>query len=344
MKRYSFYLPQFHICESNQSWGKDFTDWHSVRKNRPLYDGHRTNRISIMGEYDLSNKDVLQYHADLQKELHLDAFALYHYQFTSDSRALYRPLDTLLENPDIDFRFFLAWVNMNWTKSWVGNNSTVIHRQDYSRDTLEFCINDFIRIARDKRYEKYEDEPLLYIHDFEALPNFFIEVLQKKALEQLGVKFRLVGPFIHGGAGVDFPITYPPGDMSLTNKADLAKRRLLKSMGFDFGAYGCYSIEKYYQRYEKYLYEMLNSGLNIQPTILIGWDNTSRYRKDGRVLTGLRKEILKDHLARVVQIAKNAQCEMIFFKAFNEWAEGNVIEPCTVFKSELFDTVRDSKI
>ena len=52
----AMYLPQYHEVEENSKfWGKGFTDWVSVKKATPLYEGHCQPEVPLNENYyDLS--------------------------------------------------------------------------------------------------------------------------------------------------------------------------------------------------------------------------------------------------------------------------------------------------
>ena len=67
-----------------------------------------------------------------------------------------------------------------------------------------------------------------------------------------------------------------------------------------------------------------------QPVIFqvsTGWDNTSRYGKNGYIINNASPEIFKLFLQETKLIAEEIKSEYIFLACWNEWCEGLVLEP-----------------
>ncbi|MGZ6303272.1 MAG: glycoside hydrolase family 99-like domain-containing protein, partial [Ktedonobacteraceae bacterium] len=84
--------------------------------------------------------------------------------------------------------------------------------------------------------------------------------------------------------------------------------------------------------YQKILPELLkDNGLNDgeYPCIIPNWDNTPRSGRNGLVLKGSTPELFRSHLKKALQSVQNLPYEhrLIFVKSWNEWAEGNHLEP-----------------
>ena len=82
-------------------------------------------------------------------------------------------------------------------------------------------------------------------------------------------------------------------------------------------------------------------------TVISNWDNTPRSKRRGLVLTGaapsgLREatELAARNLAAVS--ADRAPGDFIFLKSWNEWAEGNYVEPDQVYGREWLEAIRDA--
>jgi len=67
----------------------------------------------------------------------------------------------------------------------------------------------------------------------------------------------------------------------------------------------------------------------VYPSIIPGWDHSPRSGIEGLVHTNSTPEIFERHVKEAVEIVskKNEQHKIIFIKSWNEWAEGNYMEP-----------------
>ena len=120
VKVLAMYLPQYHEVEENSRfWGKGFTDWVSVKKATPLYEGHYQPEVPLNNNYyDLSRKESIKWQIDLAKKYGVYGFGIYHYWFSDEKQLLTKPAELILENKDLDIPFFFAWDNASWRRTW----------------------------------------------------------------------------------------------------------------------------------------------------------------------------------------------------------------------------------
>ena len=83
MRKFAFFLPQFHeIPENDKWWGKGFTEWVNVKKAKPLYKGHKQPKVPLNNNYyNLLNKSTVEWQTKLLNEYKLDGLIYYHYYF-----------------------------------------------------------------------------------------------------------------------------------------------------------------------------------------------------------------------------------------------------------------------
>jgi hypothetical protein len=67
----------------------------------------------------------------------------------------------------------------------------------------------------------------------------------------------------------------------------------------------------------------------LHPCVYPNWDNTPRSGRAGLVLTGSSPELFRTHLEEAIaRVASRPEEErLVFVKSWNEWAEGNYLEP-----------------
>jgi len=67
----------------------------------------------------------------------------------------------------------------------------------------------------------------------------------------------------------------------------------------------------------------------IIPSVFVGWDNTARRGKKGIIIQDNHPAIFEEELKRIKSkiLASKENPRLLFINAWNEWAEGNHLEP-----------------
>lgn len=348
----AFYLPQFHpIPENDVWWGKGFTEWTNVGKAKALFKGHYQPRVPAdLGYYDLRVPETREAQANMAREYGIEGFCYWHYWFGNGKRLLERPFNEVLASGKPDFPFCLAWANESWKGLAHGlkNREVLIEQlypgiEDYKRHFYEV-----LPAFQDHRYITVDGKPLFMIYK----PLASEEVKQfMKVWRELAIENGLKGIYFVGhcnelkysvqqvlNTGVD-AVNAVRITNYLTNHRpelfrirDYVKRQL-------FGVPTTYS----YKKVSSYFLDNIEDSKDcVFPSIITGWDHTPRSGKDGLVLSHFTPHTFSFHLKQVFSVLekKSDEHKIVFLKSWNEWAEGNYIEPDLKYGLSFLDVLK----
>jgi lipopolysaccharide biosynthesis protein len=168
----AFYLPQFHpIPENDGWWEKGFTEWSNVARSRPLFRGHHQPHVPAdLGFYDLRLPETRAAQAAQARAHGVYGFCYYHYWFHGQ-RLLELPFESVLESGEPDFPFCVCWANESWSRRWMGEDRSVLIRQEYSVEDDHRHARWLARAAADSRYICVNGRPLFMIYRPGDLPD-----------------------------------------------------------------------------------------------------------------------------------------------------------------------------
>ena len=104
------------------------------------------------------------------------------------------------------------------------------------------------------------------------------------------------------------------------------------------------SLLKIYDYKEvKSLFARREFSYKYLPCIMVGWDNTARRGEKGVVFVNQNKQAFKESLILASKTVEEYLPEekLIFINAWNEWAEGNYLEPCAKFGFQYLEAVKE---
>ena len=104
-----------------------------------------------------------------------------------------------------------------------------------------------------------------------------------------------------------------------------------------------YSRIDYSQLMDNY-YVPEDGSENVYPTLLPQWDRTPRAGKKTFLLTDSTPEKFQYYTEKAIKLVANKQPEhqILFLKAWNEWGEGNYVEPDQRFGHGWLDAIRNA--
>lgn len=338
VKMLAFYLPQFHTFKENDEWwGKGFTEWTNTRAASPRFPGHYQPRTphKDIGFYDLSDIDTMRRQADLARKHGIYGFCFYYYWF-SGKRLMEKPVDLLLEHPEIDLPFCLCWANENWTRAWDGQNRHVLMAQDYSDEDDERFMADMKKYIDDKRYIRIGGKPLVMVYNPGQIPDCHKSFGRwREKAKELGLGDILIWTCQTANNtatslgildAIDAEVEFPPHDTWLKDYAFpsiLIPGKKATIMNYQK------MVEGFVQTYQRGD-DVKDVQKPIHRSCMMAWDNAARRKDNWFTYHAFSLKSLYDWVLLICHQARRDFAEeerFVFCNAWNEWAEGTYLEP-----------------
>jgi lipopolysaccharide biosynthesis protein len=333
VKLIAFYLPQYYpIPENDEWWGKGFTEWTNVTKARPWFRGHYQPQLPAdLGFYDLRLAEAREAQADLAKQYGIYGFCYYHYWFNG-RRLLERPFNEVLESGRPDLPFCLCWANQNWTRGWDGAEQRVLVPQTYSHQDDLNHIRWLLHAFEDRRYIRVENKALFLVYRAGDLPSpsQTADIWRTEASRAgIGEIFLCAVESNHHRSrldptqiGFDAAVEFQPSLFRPRSFLRKVRDRLLRGVSNNL-------ILEYSEIVERSL-RTPNPHYRWFRCVTPSWDNTPRRKTNALILEGACPEKYGEWLQAIIRHSPSLANgdKVVFINAWNEWAEGNHLEPC----------------
>ncbi len=335
IKPLAFYLPQFHpIKENSEWWGPGFTEWTNVTKAKPLYKNHLQPKLPAdLGFYDLRLAEIRNEQAKMAKNHGIHGFIYYHYWFGNGKMLLEKILEDVVKTKEPDFPFCICWANQTWTGIWHGVGNKILIEQKYpGEDDIRKHLEYLLPIFNDHRYIKIDGKPLFMVYDAFDFPDSQQIVSTYK---RIAVEMGLNGMYFmasnlnqddldYKGSGYDGKVS------NAFNKSfgtQIANRNIIVKAKSKF-LKGKKPIIIDHVKLSNNI-KFINSNVDTFPIVLPNWDNTPRSGSRGVVLQGSSPQLFEKDIKKSISFLETLKSKdkFLFIKSWNEWAEGNYLEP-----------------
>jgi len=347
----AFYLPQFHpIPENDRWWGPGFTEWTNVTRARPLFRGHYQPHLPAdLGFYDLRLPEAREAQAGLARTHGISGFCYYHYWF-GGRRLLERPLDEVLASGRPDFPFCLCWANETWSRRWSGEERDILIAQNYPAGDDRRHAEWLLRAFDDGRYLRVGQRPIFLIYRPHDLPNprETVEVFRSTATRAGQPEPWLVAVDAHRlmtdfrDLGFDANLGFSPqlsvfGPVCSYDPPALSKLKANVQLGVPSAALKLCDDAEARRRTRN-----IPRPPGTLPCCYVSWDNSPRRGRNGIVYLNGSPERFEKDLEQFVADAQALPPEsrLVFVNAWNEWAEGNHLEPDQRYGLAYLEAVR----
>jgi lipopolysaccharide biosynthesis protein len=324
----AFYLPQFHrIPENDAWWGEGYTEWVDVRRAGPQFEGHLQPRLpTTLGFYDLTDPGIQERQAQLATEHGVFGFCYYYYWF-GGKRLLLDPLENMRANRGIQIPFCICFANETWTRIWEGRKDEVLIRQEHSDLDDRAFFRSLVPYMDDARYIRIGGKPLLLVYQTGLFSNakrtadIWRDEAQRRGIGEIYLcrcesYFDFTEP---SAVGFDAAYQFPPHSRKLISR-HVQRRNEFDGAVYDFAS----SIPDSFPslRYKRF------------HGVMTGFDNSPKKRTGSWVFVdsspALYLEWLVDALRDTVE-RQAPEEQVVFVNAWNEWGEGAILEPCSLF-------------
>ena len=350
----AFYLPQYHpFPENDKWWGKGFTEWTNVTKAKPRFIGHYQPHLPTdLGFYDLRLPQAREEQANLAKEYGIDGFCYYHYWFNGQPLMEY-PLEDMLSSNKPNFPFMICWANENWTKAWDGGEKDIIIKHTYTEEDDKKHMQYLLKFIKDQRYIRINGKPVICIYRSENIPdinktlkiwreesckeNIELYICRAESCKQTGEKYLT--------EEMDGSIEFSP---HVTNgyKNGYTVYKLFNKILHLLSIKEIFLIPTVnYTKYVKFQEKRRFPNYKYYPSVTPMWDNSPRRVNMKPAIWANTSPVLFERwLKNVFEkfIPYSEEENLVFINAWNEWGEGNYLEPDIKYGRAYLEAIKNA--
>ena len=341
----AYYLPQFYPCEFNDKWyGPGFTEWTNVGKAKPLFRGHYQPKVPAdLGYYDLRVPEVAEKQAELAREAGVFGFAYWHYWWAG-KMLLNMPAERMLKTLKPSFPFMFAWANENWFKKlWDKDTGkdTLIMEQTYpgEEDNLShfnYCLPFF----KDNRYLYYDGKPMFLIYHPLSFPDVQAFIKQwNNLIKEAGVAESFYWMAVASNNAEDFEKLKELGFDCVNFQIGNQRKGIPSNNAKNYSRYHLIQSFRHYVLRQPSLVdyrimintiwqEQYDSRDDVAPVIIPQWDHSPRSGlRAASIYVNATPSNFEKLAINVLSRVKKKKNKIVMLKSWNEWAEGNFMEP-----------------
>lgn len=339
IKLIAYYLPQYYEIEfNNKYWGKGHTEWTDTAKAKSLFKTHYQPHVPAdLGFYNLLMPEVREAQAKMAKQYGLDGFCYWHYWFGKGETIMEKPFQAVLDSGKPDFPFCLAWANHSWHNPKT--KEIILEQKYYGREDHKAHFYSLLKAFLDDRYIKIKGKPIFVLFEAESIPNIndFINLWNQLAIDN-GLKgIYFIGTSQNKNQHSKNQSINVDAINTIRLKDFLDYEHPIKEyLKYKFSQYHDYS----YKKAMKYFISDIDKEEQNIPTIITGWDHTPRSGNKALILTDYTPDNFEQHIRTTFEIISKKKNKLCFIKSWNEWGEGNYLEPDLKYGLQFLERIK----
>lgn len=362
MKLLAFYLPQYHrIPENDAWWGEGFTEWTNVRKAKPLFKNQTQPKVPLNHNYyNLMEKVTVEWQTGLMKEYGIYGFCYFHYWFNG-KKLLEKPAENLLKWTDIEQPFCFAWANATWARTWSavkgavttwissdikkGERGILVEQTYGTEENWREHYKYLSLFFKDDRYIKVGNKPMLLIYRLNdiACAKEMFSCWNKLAAQDgfSGIHIVSINEEPKGNDYIEAVARY--GNYTEYDYHFWRQKYNALIYRLKLPLNKKTNILNYKTVWENMIREMPLEGIKTYPGAVVTYDETPRKGRDACFIAGASPELFEKYLRMQIRKAEEVyHAEYIFIDAWNEWGEGNYLEPDTEHQYAYLEAVKNA--
>jgi hypothetical protein len=326
----AYYFPQYHsIPENDIVFGENFNDWDLFRKykqgdisscKKPL------DHPDGLGFYDPRETEIRKKQGELAMEYGVDGFIYYHY-WLENGPVMDKVLLEVLNDNEPNISFCICFTNQFWKhnykptngefKSFHPDGSTFRQLYDKPKEHALFLS----KIFNHHNYIKIDNRPILFVYMFDTEVMSYLEEITNE-LNKYGISKLYI--------------------ITCTSRGCLSKFKEPNNNLYKPDAYSPFIA------HHKLTYEpILPSSISSLPKVysgLMGWNSLPRHPGFKTIIDYKPADIIKQTIADLLLMNSDKTSPQIYtLFAWNEWAEGAIIEPCTIYGDSLGKAIKKAR-
>ena len=235
-------------------------------------------------------------------------------------------VEAILDDGQPDLPFALCWANERWSRTWDGASHELLIEQTYSvEDDIEH-FKHLLPYFRDPRYIRIDGKPLFVVYRVAELPD---SRRLAATWRRLAVEAGLGGLHL---AGVEaHEVGFNPVENGFDSMIGFLPTKPMPYIGERAFPRIDDEILDYDRTAEWYLAN-LDRAWPFAPATMPRWDNSARRPLNARIYVNPSPDAFQRWVTAAARAArpldaKDPSSRFLFVVAWNEWAEGNHLEP-----------------
>jgi len=271
---------------------------------------------------------------------------MYYYYWFAGKKLMDMPIEELAAGSG-DQPFCIMWANENWTRRWDGSEQNILIAQDYDRVSAKQFIHDVLHLITDPRYIRIDGKPVIAVYRITQIPDHveviahWREVAAEAGLPGLTVLTVDVGTSMQGvegelaAHGLDAYLEFAPHNMFW---GSLPRENRGLDPRFQGNLLSYPAMAEHAER-------RLNTEppAHRYPGVMVNFDNTARRQWQPDMWYGSNPYTFRRWLNTTVSsvMERDRDERVVFVNAWNEWAEGAILEPSQRYGRTYLLAVRD---